>query len=153
MKKQVFYGILFAGIIALVFSLNTFRAEATQPAPYKVICHHNPSQDVTLSFQNEQSYNGHLGTPHSDTVYDTDGACVEPTEGPTPTNVPECEYECEPTPTEEATPSATPTFSPPPCNECGSDGLSDHRSDGRSSGGQVLGESIAPCTNETCGWK
>lgn len=63
--------------IALMFTSQV--AKGTAPAPYKVICHHTPGNDVTLSFQNQQSYEGHLGTPHNDQTYDTDGACPEPT--------------------------------------------------------------------------
>jgi len=39
------------------------------------ICHHNPGNEVTLTFQNQQSYEGHLGTPHSGSTYDTPGPC------------------------------------------------------------------------------
>ncbi|QHO63425.1 DUF11 domain-containing protein [Candidatus Chazhemtobacterium aquaticus] len=48
----------------------------------KTICHHNPGNEVTLTFHNAQSYSGHLGTPHNDKVYDTDGPCddSQPTE-------------------------------------------------------------------------
>lgn len=65
-----------AGSIYLFFVAFT---QAVKPEPYKVICHHNPGNEVTLEFANEQAYEGHLGTPHSDTVFDTDGECVEPT--------------------------------------------------------------------------
>ena len=44
--------------------------------PY-VLCHNNPAQSITLEFQNEQSYEGHLGQPHNDQVYDTEGPCEE----------------------------------------------------------------------------
>ncbi len=44
--------------------------------PYEIICHHNPAQNITHEFANEQSYNGHLGTPHNGQTYDTDGACT-----------------------------------------------------------------------------
>lgn len=67
---------------------------ATKPAYNKTICHHTPGNAVTLNFQNVQSYNGHLGTPHNDQTYDTDGSCPEVT----------------PTPTIEVTP--TPTINP-----------------------------------------
>ena len=48
----------------------------------KTICHHTPGNEVTLTFHNAQSYNGHLGTPHNDQTYDTDGPCEDsqPTE-------------------------------------------------------------------------
>ena len=47
----------------------------------KTICHHNPGNEVTLTFYNAQSYNGHLGS-HNEEVYDTDGPCgdSQPTE-------------------------------------------------------------------------
>jgi len=97
---------------------------------YKTICHHNPGNDVTLSFNNEQSYSGHLGTPHNDQVYDTDGPCVEvtptvtvtPTVSPTDTPKKDCEggeeYSiaqlCQPTPTVTPTPTASPSATPTP---------------------------------------
>lgn len=90
------------GVVLLLFWVAS-SVFATQ-TPYKVICHHNPSQNVTLSFQNEQSYQGHLGTPHNDGVYDTDGACEEPTLTPTCTPTPG-----EPIPTVTGEPEATPT--------------------------------------------
>lgn len=110
-----------AAVTALVIFMAT-KVIAVAPTPYKVICHHNPSQDVTLSFQNERAYNGHLGTPHNDEVYDTEGACEQPTNEPTatpsptlvqpsPTPVDECDQdecvEVTPTPTLEITPTPT----------------------------------------------
>ena len=139
-------------IIGLVghFALNVNKAEATV-FPIS-ICHHTPSNEVTHTFQNLQSYLGHLGTPHSGSTYDTQGACAEPTATPTPT--PECfENECNvtPTPTEEVTPTATPSATPTvevttTSSSQGGDGLSDGRSDGRSSSPQ-------PTLYPEVGWK
>lgn len=83
---------LFLWLVIPVFATNTF---------YKTICHHTPGNNVTLSFNNLQSYLGHLGTPHNQQTYDTNGACQQPT--PTPTGV-------EPTVTPTATPTPTPTI-------------------------------------------
>lgn len=96
-------------ILLAMFLVNNVFAVA--PAPYKVICHNNPSQPVTLSFQNEQSYNGHLGTPHNNETFDTDGECeeVEATPTPTPTIDPTPTPEVTQTPTEEPTPTPTET--------------------------------------------
>lgn len=92
---------------------------ATQSESYKTICHHNPANNITLSFQNQQSYNGHLGTPHSDQVYDTEGECEEEVEltptpciriSPTVTPTPEPEEEI--TPTVTVAPTVEPTEAP-----------------------------------------
>jgi hypothetical protein len=61
----------------------SFTIVSAQPAPFITICHHNPSQEVTLTFMNEHSYNGHLGTPHNQETYDTNGPCSS-----TPTPLP-----------------------------------------------------------------
>lgn len=107
-------------VLGLLYLVYISKAFGVQPEPYKIICHHNPSNDVTLSFLNEQAYTGHLGTPHNTQVYDTDGPCsdvsIVPTEGITPTDGV--------TPTSEATPSATPA---------NKEHVSDGRSDGLSS--------------------
>lgn len=74
----------------LFFALVVRNVIAVAPAPYKVICHHTPGNDVTLEFLNEQSYSGHLGIPHSGSTFDTDGACestspsVSPSVSPSP---------------------------------------------------------------------
>ncbi len=94
MRKYIIPIIIFITTLVLFFWMLSM-ASAAQPTPYKIICHHNGSQEVTLSFQNEQSYSGHLGSPHSSQVFDTDGACAQPT------------------PTDEVTP--TPTDTPNPC--------------------------------------
>jgi len=92
---NIFSSSLIKGLTFTLFlMLSATPAFAVAPAPYKVICHHTPAQDVTLSFLNEQSYNGHLGTPHSGEVHDTDGECEEATVTPT----------IEPTITSEPTP-------------------------------------------------
>jgi len=112
----------------LVRSL-TLNVSADAPPPYKIICHHTPSNEVTHEFANQQAYEGHLGTPHNQETYDTDGPCQggSPTATPTatatatatatststssatatPTQEP-CGRECDPT----ATPTATPTETP-----------------------------------------
>lgn len=76
---------LFIGLLLLLFLV--WRS-ARAVTPYKVICHHNPGNAVTLSFMNLQSYLGHLGTPHNRMVFDTNGPCVTPTATPTPSPTP-----------------------------------------------------------------
>ncbi len=78
MKKVLV--VLIAALAVLVVR-NVF---AVPPPPYKTICHHTPGNNVTLDFANVQSYNGHLGTPHSGSTFDTDGPCTD--NGTTPTN-------------------------------------------------------------------
>lgn len=122
MKNTTKYTIIVLAFLVFCFLLYVSKVKANEV--YKVICHHNGAQDVTLTFANEQAYEGHLGTPHSSEVYDTDGACeeVSPTLSPTPTEIP------------EGTPSATPTETPKGDGfGLPGDGLSDGRSDGRSS--------------------
>lgn len=115
-------------LLYFVFISDTKVAGATAPAPYKVICHHTPGLDVDLSFQNVQSYTGHLGTPHSTTVYDTDGICVVVTPTITPS------ITTTPTPTIEVTPTATPSPTLAP---------SDHGDGGDSSGLPVSGDGLS----------
>lgn len=136
-----------AGVItALVFAVLVVPAHATYNLFPKTICHHTPGNNVTHTFQNWQSYSGHLGQSHSRSTYDTDGACptASPTASPTatptvtptvtpsasPTSSPEASPSA--TPTESASPSATPTTSPDPTAtpEVRTD-LSDGRSDGQ----------------------
>jgi hypothetical protein len=95
--------------LTTVFAVSAFLLGKTVTstfalAPYKVICHHTPGNEVTHEFANEQAYDGHLGTPHNAETYDTDGAC---TGTPTPSASPEGT----PTPEASATPepSATPS--------------------------------------------
>lgn len=105
----------------------------------KTICHHNPSHGVTLTFENWQSYSGHLGQPHNGQTYDTDGPCptASPTASPsatptcTPTSSPDPTATPSPTatPTETATASASPVVTPTPTDPPRTD-LSDGRSDG-----------------------
>lgn len=101
--------IIIALSLSILMAMVAISAFAVQPTPYKVICHHTPGNEVTLSFQNVQSYNGHLGTPHSGSTYDTDGACPSPTNTPTPTSgiTPIVTPLIEPTVTPTATPSPT----------------------------------------------
>lgn len=79
--KKLLYAI-FGFILVLTFALGSLyftkvkESRANEEAGY-VICHHNPAQSITLEFQNEQAYLGHLGNPHNDQVYDTEGACEE----------------------------------------------------------------------------
>lgn len=111
-KKAIVLGI---GLASLVVG----TAFAVKPTPYKVICHHNPANDVELEFANEQSYNGHInGVEHNDQVYDTDGPCVvvTPTQEvtPTPEVTPEATPTVEVTPTVDVTPTGTPSATPTP---------------------------------------
>lgn len=77
MKKLLF---LLSIITVLLFSLSFVQKSiAEEPTPYKTICHHTPANLVTHNFMNEQSYLGHLGTPHSSETFDTDGACATST--------------------------------------------------------------------------
>lgn len=89
--------------------------------PYKVICHHNPGNDVTLSFQNEQSYSGHLNQPHNDSTYDSDGPCATPSPTASPTSTPTASPTSTPTdtPVSECADCDTPvpTATPPVCPE------------------------------------
>lgn len=155
MKKLALFSIAIVAILGiLVAKLPVQRAEATVQNPCESfcadwnwnhtrcedtdyrLCHHNPSHNQTLTFNNLQSCNNHVGTPHNNSTYDSYGACsqptatptntptVTPTKEPTPTleptpTVDPCEEEkCEPTPTVEPTPTAEPT--PAPCTEnCG----------------------------------
>jgi len=103
-------------------------AHAVKPVPYKVICHHNSGNTVTLSFVNEQSYNGHLGTPHNDQVFDTDGACAEVTPTIDPSVTPTVDPSVTPTVTPSVTPEVTATPSATPSGDGKSDGLSDGKS-------------------------
>lgn len=159
MKKTLsMLGVLSAIVLALGTVGSPSVVLANPPAPYKVICHHNPSNTETLTFQTQQAYEGHLGTPHNDGVYDSDGACAEST---TPTPTPVVTVTPTPTPADchgegsRACPTPTPTtiVTPTPENPGNpggpGDGKSDGRSDGRSScpectkapSGQVLGAS------------
>ena len=76
----------------------------------KTICHHTPANNVTLTFQNHQSYNGHLGQPHNNQTFDTNGPCVVPS--PSPTASPTATPSATPTATPSATPQPSPTASP-----------------------------------------
>lgn len=66
-----------ASLIGISTKLLPQNVEAQRTNIYKTICHHNPAQAVTINFANEQSYQGHLGKPHNDQTYDTDGPCPE----------------------------------------------------------------------------
>ncbi len=107
-KLYTFSTMLF---VAMLFLANVGTVQAAPPAPFIVICHHTPANDVTLSFQNQQSYDGHLGTPHSGSTYDTIGACsVAPTATLVPTLTP--------TNTPTTDPGVTPTNTPTPDPGC-----------------------------------
>jgi hypothetical protein len=67
------------------------------------LCHINPSQAVQHNFNNENSCDNHLGTPHNQSTYDVAGLC--PTVTPTPT------------PTATPTPTPTPEPTPPVCDQ------------------------------------
>lgn len=101
-KLAVLVGVILAvaALYLLFFNRNVFAINT----PAFTVCHHTPGNQVTLNFQNIQSYLGHLGTPHSGQTYDTPGACVDPT--PTPT----------PSPTPTVTPTVTPSPTPDPCH-------------------------------------
>lgn len=171
MKNKKLIVILAITIGVLLTLVWVSRAGATAPEPYKVICHHNPGNNVTLSFQNEQSYSGHLGTPHNDQVFDTEGECPpdqDPTCTPTPTPLPDFCPEDEgyqpygpcqgeeitptPTPTDEpeVTPTVEPTTPPSPFTDGRSDGKTDGKSDGRVSTPQTIPSCDVPgnCINK-----
>jgi hypothetical protein len=119
---------------------------ASAPLFPKTICHHTPGNKVTHTFQNWQSYSGHLGTPHNNQTYDTDGPCptatptasptASPTSSATPTSTaspsPSNSPSPSPTSTVEPTssPSPVPTATPSQSSEPRAD-LSDGRSDGK----------------------
>lgn len=148
-EKWILIGLISGILVFLFYTLFVWDmdiAGATQN-PYKIICHHTPANNVTLTFQNQQSYNGHLGTPHSGSTYDTDGACriisptpsitIAPTNTPsvTPTVTPTAGVSATPTPSLTPVPTDTPRVTPTPTvtqNNTG-DHVSDNRSDGRSS--------------------
>jgi hypothetical protein len=112
----------------------------------KTICHHTPSNNVTLTFQNQQSYNGHLGTPHNGSTYDTNGPCATATASPTasataspspsssatasPTASPTADPSSSASPSPTADPTDSPTPAPTQSTESRTD-LSDGRSDGK----------------------
>jgi hypothetical protein len=120
LKKEVIYmkKIVIAFFPSLFLIIAVSRVYATQ-TPYITICHHNPSQNVTLSFQNVQSYLGHLGTPHNLQVYDTLGDCnnptptLSPTQTVTPSPTPHtCEINVEKIAVDCVTPTVTPKVTP-----------------------------------------
>ncbi len=106
MKK--FLILIAVAILGVSFYVVTKPADATFSI---TICHHNPGNAVTHTFNNLQSYLGHLGTPHNGSTYDTQGAC--PTSSPTPSASPTASPSSSPS----ATPSATPSASPSPSQE------------------------------------
>jgi hypothetical protein len=100
MNNKIFYVIaLILGMILGAVIIH--QAQATQ-TPSFTLCHHTPGNSVTHTFQNIQSYLGHLGTPHSGSTFDTAGACPSPTASPTATPV------VTPVPTVSPSPSVTP---------------------------------------------
>lgn len=74
------------------------------------ICHHTPGNNVTLNFNNLQSYLGHLGQPHSGQTFDTNGPC--PTPSPSPTVAPTPIATPVPSSTPEPTETPLPDFCP-----------------------------------------
>lgn len=78
----------------------------------KTICHHTPANDVTLTFQNQQSYNGHLGQPHNNSTYDTNGACEQAS--PSPSVSPSPSASASASPSASPSPSPSPSVSPSP---------------------------------------
>jgi hypothetical protein len=143
MKQYFIIGLIsfFVGLAALGFAQ---PAQAIQLDFSKTICHHTPGNTVTHTFNTLPAYLGHLGTPHSQSTYDTDGACqdvVEPTAKPTPTpckpkvtpsTEPTTTPTTTPTPSVEVTPTATPeaTVTPTTPPSPHGDGLSDGRESG-----------------------
>lgn len=72
---------------------NAKNSLATFNITYPItICHHNPGNQVTLTFENQQSYFGHLGNPHNWRTYDTFGACTSSTPTPVPSCTPFDDY-------------------------------------------------------------
>lgn len=101
-------GMIVLGIAALLYMYYSIPAHATQINNdfSIVICHHTPGNNVTKTFNNLQSYLGHLGTPHSGQTFDTDGACASPSPSPTPSSTPH------PTRTPHPSHSPKPTIDP-----------------------------------------
>lgn len=113
MKKTLIYiGLGMLVFLSLYFLVH--RAWAHQQDYSKTICHHTPGNQVTLTFNTSQAYQGHLGQPHSGQTYDTDGACQQPTVTPTPTATPTPTVTVTPTPTVELTPTPTATVEATP---------------------------------------
>ena len=151
--------VLAVEILWFVFFADTMVGASSFP---KTICHHTPANQVTLTFQNQQSYNGHLGQPHSGQTYDTNGACVTPTPSvsPSPSVTPALTVtptvtQPEATPSPTAEPSATPTpedhSSPPDLfdeNSCTVRDCNTHKNDV-----PVPVITIIPCAPGVCGYK
>jgi len=77
-----------AGLLLFNRSLDT----SVEASGY-VLCHHNPAQSITLEFENQQAYDGHLGLPHNQQVYDTEGGCdIDETELPSMSAVEYCGF-------------------------------------------------------------
>jgi hypothetical protein len=147
--KWLIIVVLLAG--AFAFLLVTQNAGATYSVFPKTICHHSPGQDTEHTFQNAQSYQGHLGTPHNNETFDTDGKCVTPTETVSLTPTPylcdggDLEVVRQICPTAEPTPTATPeaTLTQQPTGQ--GDGRSDGQSDGRHTPPDGLGCAAHEC--------
>jgi hypothetical protein len=103
MEKNIKHFLIYTLVSLMTVGTVTSAVFAVQ-VPYKIICHHTPGNNVTLEFQNLQSYEGHLGTPHNDQTFDTDGPCVQTS----PTN----SVSTTPTITQAVTPSPTQIITP-----------------------------------------
>ena len=99
---KILYILVILGALFVGWLLWFKPVSATNVSQSFTICHHTPANTVTHTFQNLQSYLGHLGTPHSGSTFDTSGAC--PTPAPSSTPVPSVSPSSSPT----AYPSATP---------------------------------------------
>lgn len=77
-KKLLYFVFISTLVIALgLVGLYHAKLNSVEASEYYVLCHNNPAQSITLVFNNQQSYEGHLGLPHNDQVYDTEGECEE----------------------------------------------------------------------------
>lgn len=138
----IFGLLIFAGALGLQSARATHDFEFT-------LCHHTPGNEVTLNFNNLQSYQNHTGEPHSGSTYDTEGACASPSPSITPSpSINPCDewekedcQESSPTPSPSvspsptATPSATPTEKPKENGSVGTGG-----------GGDGLGCAVFDCS-------
>jgi hypothetical protein len=127
MEKNIKHFLIYTLVSLMTIGTLTSAVFAVQ-VPYKIICHHTPGNNVTIEFQNIQAYTGHLGTPHNDQTFDTDGPCVQTTPSntisltptltsiltPTPTRVIIPTDVITPTPTEAIIPTPTDVIIPTP---------------------------------------
>jgi len=83
--KRLLYSLFFLSLISAISLVSLYASKVKEAKagegwyeeePY-ILCHNNPAQSITLEFENEEAYEGHLGLPHNEQVYDTEGACEE----------------------------------------------------------------------------